>query len=100
MTTPPSPISRRTCSARPVADARDDLREEVDVWFPPYHLLMQQVVADAVWGVGRADAVSMIFNRVAGLDIGGPSTRIIESNIARPMRRCAIPSSGTRRCRT
>jgi hypothetical protein len=35
------------------------------------------------WGLGRADAVSMIFNRVAGLDIGPAPTHIIKENIAR-----------------
>jgi hypothetical protein len=63
-------------------DARKALREEVEVWFKPYHTLMSKALPTPGWGVGRADAVSMIFNRVAGLDIGEPPTRIIEGNIA------------------
>lgn len=63
-------------------DARKALRAEVDAWFAPYHTLMSKALPTPGWGVGRADAVSMIFNRVAGLDIGEPPTRVIEGNIA------------------
>lgn len=63
-------------------DARKALRDEVEAWFTPYHTLMSKALPAPGWGVGRADAVSMIFNRVAGLDIGEPPTRIIEGNIA------------------
>ncbi|MDP3067945.1 MAG: di-heme-cytochrome C peroxidase [Methylocystis sp.] len=58
------------------------LRKEVEVWFQPYDVLMRKSLPKPGWGVARADAVSMIFNRVAGLDIGTTSSRIIEQNIA------------------
>lgn len=33
------------------------------------------------WGVGRLDAVGMIFNRVSGLDIGPPPDFMIPENM-------------------
>ncbi len=62
--------------------ARKELRDDVEAWFGPYHTLMHKALPAPGWGVGRADAVSMIFNRVAGLDIGEPPNRVIEKNIA------------------
>lgn len=62
-------------------EARQELRDQVQAWFAPYHALMSKSLPSPGWGVGRADAVSMIFNRVAGLDIGEPPTRIIRDNI-------------------
>jgi len=62
--------------------ARKQLRDDVHAWFLPYHALMSAALPNPGWGIGRADAVSMIFNRVAGLDIGHPPLRIIEKNIA------------------
>ncbi len=61
--------------------ARSELRKDVDEWFLPYHTIMTKALPNPPWGVGRADAVSMIFNRVAGLDIGSGPTHIIEENI-------------------
>ncbi len=65
----------------PSEDATQALHRKVDDWFAPYHTLMTNALVSPGWGVGRADAVSMIFNRVAGLDIGRPS-RVILENIA------------------
>jgi hypothetical protein len=62
---------------------RKKLRSDVDAWFLSYHTIMRLALPTPGWGVGRADAVSMIFNRVAGLDIGPGPTHIIEGNIAR-----------------
>lgn len=58
------------------------LRRDVQVWFTPYDTIMSKSLPSPGWGVGRLDAVSMIFNRVAGLDIGTTHSRIIENNIA------------------
>lgn len=57
------------------------LRRDVEVWFVPYDTIMRKSLPSPGWGVGRLDAVSMIFNRVAGLDIGTTHSRIIENNI-------------------
>jgi mono/diheme cytochrome c family protein len=59
------------------------LRQQVGDWFLPYHTLMARALPANAWGPGRLDAVAMIFNRVTGLDIGPPPTRLIEENIRR-----------------
>jgi hypothetical protein len=56
------------------------LRNNVSDWFDPFHILIKNSLPDRPWGLGRLDAVSMIFNRVAGLEIG-TSPRIIEANM-------------------
>lgn len=62
---------------------RRELLGQVQAWYRPYHALIAGAVKDQKWGPARLDAVSMIFNRVAGLDIG-PATHdyLIEANIA------------------
>lgn len=62
---------------------RQTLRIDFETWQVRYHALMQGSLPDPSWGPGRLDAVSMIFNRLAGLDLGEPPTFLIEENIAR-----------------
>jgi hypothetical protein len=57
------------------------LREAVKAWHLPYHTLMKRALPSRPWGLARLDAVSMIFNRLAGLDIGSPPTYMIPENI-------------------
>jgi hypothetical protein len=58
------------------------LREAVQAWHTPYHTLMDRALPkDNPWGPARLDAVSMIFNRLTGLDIGPPPTYMIPENI-------------------
>jgi hypothetical protein len=58
------------------------LRDEVLAWFTPAHAIAEYgLPKDNPWGPGRLDAVGMILNRVAGLDIGPPPTYIIPENI-------------------
>lgn len=66
----------------PSAPAKMKLRDELAAWFLPYHTIMKgSLPADAPWGPARADAISLIFNRVSGLDIGPPPTYMIPENI-------------------
>ena len=59
-------------SATPdIADV-EDLRRQVDRWYLRFHTLMVRALPKNGWGVGRLDAVGMIFNRLSGLDIGPP----------------------------
>lgn len=64
-------------------DARAKLKSQAEEWFRPYHLWIESSRGVRPWGPGRADCVSMIFNRVAGLDIGTGQDRIIPGNIAK-----------------
>lgn len=60
----------------------DKLRADVDAWYLPYHTIMSRSLpTKSPWGPSRLDAVSMIFNRVSGLDIGPAPTYMIPDNI-------------------
>ena len=59
------------------------LNKEVAVWSKRYHTLIDRSLPDPSWAPARLDAVSMIFNRLAGLDIGAPEDDyLIPDNIA------------------
>jgi hypothetical protein len=57
------------------------LRKTLQAWYLRYHTLMTRALPEPPWGVGRADAAAMIFNRITGLDIGLTPNRLIEKNI-------------------
>ncbi len=61
--------------------AKSTLKLEVETWYLPYHTLIDGSLPDPAWGPSRLDAVSMIFNRLAGLDIGEGPTDMIKDNI-------------------
>ena len=69
--------------ASPTPDADDalTLRLEVSAWYLRFHTIISRGLPDKPWGLGRLDAIGMIFNRVTGLDIGPPPTFIIADNI-------------------
>ncbi|HET7864911.1 MAG TPA: di-heme-cytochrome C peroxidase, partial [Burkholderiaceae bacterium] len=58
-----------------------ELRSALAAWHLPYHTLMQRALPTPAWGPSRLDAVAMIFNRLAGLDLGPPPTYMIPENI-------------------
>lgn len=59
------------------------LKAEVEVWSNRFHTLITRSLPDPAWGPARLDAVSMIFNRLAGLDIGPEADDyLIPDNIA------------------
>jgi hypothetical protein len=57
------------------------LRGDVDGWYLRFHTLVTRALPSPAWGLGRLDAVGMIFNRLAGLDIGPPPSFLIADNI-------------------
>lgn len=58
------------------------LKEAVQAWYTPFHTLNERALPkDKPWGPTRLDAVSMIFDRLAGLDIGAGPDRMIPENI-------------------
>jgi mono/diheme cytochrome c family protein len=59
------------------------LHDSLAAWRLRYHALMAAALPDPPWGYGRLDAVSMIFNRLAGLDLGPPPSHLIVDNIVR-----------------
>lgn len=61
-----------------------DLRQQVALWYDRENTLMRGALpADKPWGLGRLDAVSMIFNRLAALDLGPPPSYLIAENVQR-----------------
>ena len=59
------------------------LRRAVEAWHVPFHtIIATSLPRPGLWGIGRLDAISMIFNRVAGLDLGPASAGgMIPANI-------------------
>ena len=62
---------------------KQTLKIKASTWYLRYHTLIERALPTPSWGPSRLDAVSMIFNRLAGLDIGEPPTYLIPENIAR-----------------
>lgn len=57
------------------------LKIELTRWHLPFKSLVRRSLPQEPWGLGRADAVGMIFNRLTGLSIGTAADRIILANI-------------------
>ena len=57
------------------------LRTDVDLWYLRENAMRSNAFPTPVWGIGRLDAVSMIFDRLTGLDLGKPPSYLIEKNI-------------------
>ena len=60
-------------------------RDELNAWYQPYHVLISKSFTDTTmpYGVGRLDALGLIQNRAAGLDIGLASdAHLIPGNIS------------------
>jgi hypothetical protein len=67
----------------PTPDPEDvsALRTDVDAWRQRYHMLISRALPKQPWGPARLDAVSMIFDRLTGLDLGPPTNLLIPDNI-------------------
>jgi len=64
-------------------DKVKELHDAVNAWFERYDTLMKASLPTDPWGPSRLDAVTMIFNRLTGLDIGQPPSYLIAGNIKR-----------------
>jgi len=76
-------FSHAILGSSPTPEQAAALRQEVKDWYLPFHTIITDALPQPSWGPGRLDAISMIFNRLTGLDIGPPPTYIIEDNIQR-----------------
>lgn len=65
----------------PTPEQQAALRTAVEAWFLRYDTLIKNALPTPPWGVGRLDAVAMIFNRLTGLDLGPPPSHLIAENI-------------------
>ena len=69
---------------QPVTAAAADvaaLRQRVDAWHKRFHAWMVGTLPPTGWGLGRLDAVGIIFNRLSGLDVGPPPDLLILQNM-------------------
>lgn len=58
------------------------LRQSVQLWYTRESTMTDRALPkDVPWGLGRLDAVSMIFNRVTGLDLGPAPSYLIADNV-------------------
>src|ERR1043166_9378521 len=53
------------------------LRQRVDAWHRRYHAWASATLPHDGWGLGRLDAIGIIFNRIAGTDVGPPPDMLI-----------------------
>ena len=68
-------------SATPAAADVAALRQRVDAWYRRFHAFVAGTLPPTGWGLGRLDAVGIIFNRSAGTDVGPPPDLLIPENI-------------------
>jgi mono/diheme cytochrome c family protein len=76
-------FSRTVLGPSPTNAQSAALSQNLHDWYLPFHTIVSRGAPQSPWGPGRLDAISMIFNRLTGLDIGPPPTYIIEDNIQR-----------------
>lgn len=78
-----APFAAAVLGPNPSKNAVKALRQEVTTWHTRENAMKKHAYGQPdLWGLGRLDAVSMILNRVGGLDMGKPPTYLIEQNIA------------------
>ena len=64
------------------ANASAILRAEFDLWWLRFHTFIDKSIPqDQPWGPSRMDAISLIYNRLAGLDVGPPPTYLLPENM-------------------
>jgi mono/diheme cytochrome c family protein len=68
-------------SPQPAATDVAELRQSVDAWYRRFHAFTTGTLPKAGWGLGRLDAVGIIFNRISGLDVGPPPDLLIVENM-------------------
>lgn len=67
----------------PTNNQINTLKADVQTWYTRENAMKKGAYNKPdMWGLGRLDAVSMILNRVAGLDLGPAPTYVIDANIA------------------
>src|SRR5687768_13219033 len=68
--------------AAAVPNGGPGLKQQVADWYRREHALITRALPTSnPWGLGRLDAVSMIYNRLVGMDIGPPPSFMIDDNI-------------------
>ena len=68
-------------SETPAAPDVKGLRQSVDAWHRRFHAFVAGTLPPVGWGLGRLDAVGIIFNRISGTDVGPPPDFLIPENM-------------------
>ena len=68
-------------SPTPAAGDVAALRQRVDAWYRRFHAFAAATLPPTGWGIGRLDAVGIIFNRLSGLDVAPPPDIVIPGNM-------------------
>jgi mono/diheme cytochrome c family protein len=68
-------------SGTPAAADAAQLRLNVAAWYRRFHAFVTGTLPPVGWGLGRLDAVGIIFNRLTGLDVGPPPDLLIPDNM-------------------
>lgn len=74
-------FATQVLGSQATAASQGALQRSVQDWYLRYHTLIERALPTELWGPARLDAVSMIFNRLTGLDIGSAPTYLIPDNI-------------------
>jgi cytochrome c5 len=67
--------------ATPAAADVAALRQRVDAWYRRFHAFAAGTLPPEGWGLGRLDAVGIIFNRIAGTEVGPPPDLLMPENM-------------------
>lgn len=57
------------------------LRRQLEAWYLRYHAWASATLPRNGWGLGRLDAIGIIFNRIAGTDVGRSQDMLIPENM-------------------
>lgn len=77
-----TPFAQTVLGGAPSQSDIDELKASVALWYLRENTLKQRAYGTPnMWGLGRLDAVSMIFNRLTGMDLGAPPSYLIPENI-------------------
>jgi mono/diheme cytochrome c family protein len=69
-------------TSKPSAASLAKLRGDVELWYLRENTLKERAFGKPdMWGLGRLDAVAMIFNRLTGMDLGPAPSYLIPNNI-------------------
>ncbi|MDA7949257.1 MAG: di-heme-cytochrome C peroxidase [Hyphomicrobiaceae bacterium] len=74
-------FANKVVSADASEERKQELKTALERWHLRFNTLTTRALPKPAWGPGRLDAVSMIFNRLTGLDIGEPPNYLIPENI-------------------
>ncbi|MEM7429019.1 MAG: di-heme-cytochrome C peroxidase [Pseudomonadota bacterium] len=77
-------FAKKVLGGNPTAADKAELKEKLAIWQFRFKALVEKSLPPekgTLWGPARLDAITMIFNRLTGLDIGEGADDLIEGNM-------------------